>query len=223
MSLLRQPQPGQGAANATPARSRLVEDLRREGIRDEKVLAALARIPRHEFVDEALKNRAYENNALPIGHAQTISQPYVVALMTELLLAGRRPARVLEIGTGSGYQTAVLAELVDRVYTLERIKPLTEVARARLARLGYRNVHFGYADGMQGWIPYAPYDGILVTAGAETVPPALLEQLAPQARLVIPVGPLGWQSLRVVERRLSGFREKEVASVSFVPLLPGKV
>lgn len=213
-----------GSSPGQSARTRLNDDLRKL-IKDEKVLAAMAKVPRHEFVDEALKTRAYENNALPIGHAQTISQPHIVALMTETLLNGKRPKRVLEVGTGSGYQTAVLAELVDVVFTVERIKPLSEVARKRLTALGYRNVHFGYADGMQGWIPYAPYDGILVTAGAESVPQALLDQLDRGGRLVIPVGPLrGGQTLRVIERRLGGgYKEQDIAAVSFVPLLSGKV
>lgn len=213
-----------GVAAAVPApRSRLIDELRRLGISDEKVLATMARLPRHEFVSEALKTRAYDNDALPIGHAQTISQPYIVALMTQLLLQGKRLKRVLEIGTGSGYQTAVLADLVEVVFTVERIKPLSEVARKRLTEVGCRNVHFGYADGMQGWMPYAPYDGILVTAGAESVPPALLEQLDKGGRLVIPVGPQGRQVLRVIDRRITGaFKEQDVTPVSFVPLLAGK-
>ncbi len=212
------------APSAVPsgAQQRLVDELRQQGIDDERLLAAIAKVPRHEFVDDALKNRAYENNALPIGHAQTISQPFVVALMSQLLLKGRKPQRVLEIGTGSGYQTAILAELVPTVFTVERIKPLSELARRRLAGLHYRNVHFGYTDGINGWLPYAPYDGILVTAGAEAVPPALVRQLAPSGRLIIPVGPQGAQSLKVIERRGAGVREQDLGRVSFVPLLPGK-
>ncbi|MFT4048071.1 MAG: protein-L-isoaspartate(D-aspartate) O-methyltransferase [Solimonas sp.] len=205
------------------ARTRLFDELRAAGVQDAAVLASLAKVPREQFVDDALKNRAYENNALPIGHAQTISQPVVVAFMTQALTQGRRLERVLEVGTGSGYQTAVLAELVDTVFTVERIKPLSETARTRLAGLGYRNVHFGYADGMNGWLPYAPYQGILVTAGAERVPPALLEQLAPGGRLVMPVGPQGRQSLKLVERRGSSLREHDLGWVSFVPLLSGKI
>ncbi|WP_084196882.1 protein-L-isoaspartate(D-aspartate) O-methyltransferase [Solimonas soli] len=215
------PRPPAGAL--ATARTRLLDEIRAAGVQDAAVLAALARVPREKFLDDALKNRAYENNALPIGHAQTISQPVVVAFMTQALTQGRRLERVLEVGTGSGYQTAVLAELVDTVFTVERIKPLSEVARTRLAALGYRNVHFGYADGMNGWLPYAPYKGILVTAGAERVPPALLEQLAPGGRLVMPVGPQGRQSLKLVERRGSSFREQDLGWVSFVPLLSGKV
>jgi protein-L-isoaspartate(D-aspartate) O-methyltransferase len=211
-----------GAPAAAVAQQRLVDELRSQGIDDQRVLAAIAKVPRNEFVDDALKNRAYENNALPIGHAQTISQPFVVALMTQALLRGRKPQRVLEIGTGSGYQTAVLAELVPTVYTVERIKPLSETARQRLAALRYRNIHFGYADGISGWTPYAPYDGILVTAGADMVPPALVKQLSGSGRLIIPVGPQGRQSLKMIERRGAGTREQDLGWVSFVPLLPGR-
>lgn len=209
-------------AIANTARNRLLEELQAHGVSDPKVLAAIAKVPRHEFVDEALKKRAYENNALPIGHAQTISQPLVVAMMSQALVHAKRPQRVLEVGTGSGYQTAVLAELVATVFTVERIRPLSELARTRLAGLGYRNVHFGYADGMNGWLPYAPYDGILVTAGTDSVPKALLDQLGPSGRLVIPVGPQGRQVLKLIERRLHGFREQDLGTVSFVPLLGGK-
>lgn len=204
-------------------RSVLIQQLRAEGISDERVIKALEKVDRDKFVDEALKNRAYENSALPIGHAQTISQPGVVALMTQTLLQGGRLKRVLEVGTGSGYQTAILAELVDTVFTVERIRPLTELARQRLPALGYHNVHFGYADGMKGWSAYAPYDGIIVTAGASALPPALIEQLAPNGRLLIPVGPQGQQSLRLVQRTAKGVVEQHLAAVSFVPLLTGKV
>ena len=205
------------------AQARLIEDLKQQGISEPAVLAALAKVPREAFVDDALKRRAYENNALPIGHAQTISQPLVVAHMTQALTRARKLDRVLEIGTGSGYQTAVLAELVGTVFTVERIKPLSELARTRLSGLGYRNIHFGYADGMRGWLPYAPYEGILVTAGASLIPPALVEQLGPGGRLIIPVGPQGRQSLKLVERRGSSVREEDLGWVSFVPLLPGKI
>lgn len=204
------------------ARQRLLDELQRQGVRDTKVLAAMAKVPREQFLDDALRKRAYENNALPIGHAQTISQPLIVGLMTQALLDGRSFERVLEVGTGSGYQTAVLAGLVGTVFTVERIKALSELARTRLAGLGYRNVHFGYSDGMNGWIPYAPYEGILVTAGAENVPPALTAQLAPGGRLVIPVGPQGRQSLRLIERRGTRLEEHDLGPVSFVPLLGGK-
>ena len=221
MNALHSHSRGHGLAGPV-ARDRLLEDLRRSGIRDDKVLSAMARLPRHEFVDHAFAGRAYENNALPIGHQQTISQPYVVALMTQVLLNGQRLKKVLEIGTGSGYQTAVLSPLVDRVYSVERIRALTEIARPRLAQLGCRNVHFGYADGMQGWLPYAPYDGILVTAAAESVPQALLDQLAPGGRLVIPVGATGYQNLRLYEKLTLRCRETDLGAVSFVPLLAGR-
>lgn len=204
------------------AQQRLIAELRGQGISDERVLSVMAKIPRHEFVDGALAGRAYENNALPIGHAQTISQPTVVALMTQALLGGKKLKRVLEIGTGSGYQTAVLAALVDTVFTVERIKPLTELARKRLAAQGYKNIHFGYADGMDGWLTYAPYDGIMVTAAASSVPPALTAQLAPHGRLLIPVGPSGHQSLLLIEKTARGLSQQTLAGVSFVPLLAGR-
>lgn len=208
---------------APGVRDKLLGELRTQGISDDKVLEAMARVPRHDFVEEALKSNAYQNRALPIGHAQTISQPYVVALMTQALLAGGKRKKVLEVGTGSGYQTAILAELVEIVFTVERIRPLTELARQRLHALGYRNVHFGYADGTLGWPPYAPFDGILVAAATEEVPKALSEQLAVGGRMVIPVGPSGAQSLRLIERSARGYSERDLGGVSFVPLLTGKI
>ncbi|HKY91623.1 MAG TPA: protein-L-isoaspartate(D-aspartate) O-methyltransferase [Nevskiaceae bacterium] len=208
---------------ASSVRAALIKELRSDGIKDERVLEVMGRIPRHDFVEEAMKGEAYKNRALPIGHAQTISQPYIVALMTELLLGGKNSVkRVLEIGTGSGYQTAVLASLVETVFTVERLRALTETARARLNAMGYRNIHFGYADGTLGWPPYAPFDGIIVTAAGIDVPKALTDQLAVGARLVIPVGPPGAQSLRVMEKTAKGVTSHDVASVSFVPLLTGK-
>lgn len=206
-------------------RENLIQELRQQGIRDERVLEVMTRIERHQFVEEALKSEAYKNRALPIGHAQTISQPYIVALMTQAVLGGgtQAPKRVLEVGTGSGYQTAVLAALVETVFTVERIRALTESARARLAAMDVRNVHFGYADGTLGWSPYAPYEGIVVTAGGGEIPQALIDQLAPGGRLVIPVGPSGAQSLRLVERTARGTTvERDLGSVTFVPLLTGK-
>lgn len=212
-----------GAPTAA-ARNRLVEELRALGIQDERLLDVMARVPRHEFVEPAFQSQAYKCDlTVPIGHAQTLSQARVVAVMTEALLAGSRPAKVLEIGTGSGYQTAVLAPLCGTVFTVERIKPLSETARRRLSELGIKNVHFGYADGSEGWASFAPYDGILVTAGADTVPTALLEQLVPGGRLVIPVGPANAQVLKVITRTPNGFAGRDVANVSFVPLLAGKV
>nr|WP_293245395.1 protein-L-isoaspartate(D-aspartate) O-methyltransferase [Panacagrimonas sp.] len=206
-------------------RENLIQELRLQGIHDERVLEVMTKIERHQFVEEALKSEAYKNRALPIGHAQTISQPYIVALMTQAVMGGATPTkRVLEVGTGSGYQTAVLAALVETVFTVERIRALTESARLRLASLNIRNVHFGYADGTLGWPPYAPYDGIVVTAGGTEIPQALIDQLAPGGRLVIPVGPTGAQSLRLIERTMRGTTvEQDLGGVTFVPLLTGKV
>jgi protein-L-isoaspartate(D-aspartate) O-methyltransferase len=218
------PPRSQGQGLTSPAsRARLIAELKREGISDPRVLEVLTRLPRHEFVDEAWHGEAYKNKPLPIGMSQTISQPYIVALMTQLLLEGPAPRhKVLEIGTGSGYQTAVLAELVQNVFSVERLKALSEQARGRLRGLGYRNIHFGYADGTAGWAAHGPYDGIIVTAAAAEVPKALLEQLDKGGRLVIPVGSPASQSLRVVERIGARWQSREVAGVSFVPLLEGK-
>lgn len=205
-------------------RARLIARLREQGIGDERVLAAMLDTPRHLFVEEALASRAYENNALPIGLGQTISQPYIVALMTQALLAGRSalPAQVLEIGTGSGYQTAVLAPLAGRVYSIERIERLAARARERLATLGLRNVRLKHGDGMLGWPEFGPYDGMLVTAAAETVPPALPEQLAIGGRLVAPVGTAGGpQELLLIERKAIGYETHRLGGVVFVPLLGG--
>ncbi len=205
------------------ARTKLADDLRLHGVQDERVLAVIAKVPRHEFVEPAFLSQAYKIDlTVPIGHAQTLSQARVVAVMTEALLAGGRPARVLEVGTGSGYQTAVLAPLCGTVFTVERIKALSETARKRLAAMGIKNVHYGYADGSNGWAAFAPYDAILVTAGIDTVPPAMLEQLLPGGRLVIPVGPPNAQLLKVISRGISGYTTQVVANVSFVPLLAGK-
>jgi protein-L-isoaspartate(D-aspartate) O-methyltransferase len=204
------------------SRKRLIDEVRRWGVKDERVLTALAAVPRHEFLEDAFKGRAYENNALPIGLSQTISQPYIVARMTEAALEGAKPHKVLEIGTGSGYQTAVLAALVPTVCTVERLKLLSQQARARLERLGYHNILFTYADGMNGWAAHAPYDAIVVTAAADRVPPALLEQLAVGGRLVIPVGTPGQQALKLITRTPKGPVTRELGDVSFVPLLGGR-
>jgi protein-L-isoaspartate(D-aspartate) O-methyltransferase len=212
---------GLGLASDT-SRKRLIDEVRRWGVKDERVLATLVEVPRHEFLEDAFKGRAYENNALPIGLSQTISQPYIVALMTEAALGGAKPHKVLEIGTGSGYQTAVLAELVPAVFTVERLKLLSQQARARLERLGYHNILFTYADGMNGWAAHAPYDAIVVTAAAERVPQALIDQLAPNGRLVIPVGSPGAQSLQLITRSPRGPVTRALGDVSFVPLLGGR-
>ena len=209
---------GLGLASSA-SRQRLIDELRGWGIKDERVLKAMERVPRYEFLDDALKGRAYENNALPIGLSQTISQPYVVALMTEAVLKDGVPKKVLEIGTGSGYQAAVLAEVAPMVYSIERLRLLSEQARGRLRALGYQNIHFSYGDGMAGWAAHAPYDAIVVTAAATSVPNALLDQLAPQGRLVIPVGAPGYQALRVLNKQGSA---RDLGGVTFVPLLPGK-
>jgi len=185
---------------------------------DAAVLDAMRRVPRHLFIPQRQQPHAYENRPLSIGHGQTISQPYIVALMTDLLRP-RRTDRVLEIGTGSGYQAAVLAELVHSVYTIEIVAPLAEEARERLARLGYANVSVRTGDGYKGWPEQAPFDSIMVTAGADEVPPPLVQQLKPGGRLVIPVGPAhSVQYLTVVEKQADGtVRSRQVAPVRFVP------
>ena len=206
---------------ALGARQRLLRQLRNNGITDEAVLHTIFNTPRHLFVDEALSGRAYENTALPIGFGQTISQPYIVARMTEALLAGKRLSRVLEIGTGSAYQTAVLAQLVDRAYSVERISKLLERARLRLRSLGLSNVRLKYEDGNLGWSRYAPYDGIMVTAACAEIPDALLQQLTPTGRLVAPVGSQQNQQLILIQRDGDEFNRQSLGAVVFVPLLGG--
>lgn len=202
-------------------RDRLVDRLEAEGISNTRVLEAMRQVPRHVFVDEALASRAYENTALPIGNGQTISQPFIVARMTEALLESGPLRRVLEVGSGSGYQTAVLAHVAAQVYGVERIGSLVFQARERLHELKLDNARLLHGDGMQGWPQWAPYDGILVAAAPQSVPASLLEQLAPGAGLVIPVGEAGDQRLIRVRRVESGFEREELARVSFVPLVPG--
>ena len=203
-------------------RDRLVARLRDEGIRNEAVLAVMRTTPRHIFVDEALASRAYEDTALPIGHGQTISQPYIVARMTEVLLGSGGCKKVLEIGTGSGYQPAVLAQLVEKVCSVERIPELQARARKALAEMGLRNLLFSISDGSWGWRTLAPYDGIIVTAAPEQVPRALLEQLADGGRLVIPSGRADDQRLRLITRNGDMFNETLLDRVSFVPLVKGE-
>lgn len=202
-------------------RERLIERLYEEGLSNPRVLEVIRRTPRHLFVDEALAHRAYEDTALPIGHNQTISQPYMVGRMTELLLAAGPLDKVLEIGTGSGYQTSVLAQLVERVFSVERIQALQERAKERLQELNLRNVVFRWGDGWEGWNALGPYNGIIVTAAAAEVPQALLDQLAPGGRLVIPVGAGAEQQLLLIVRDEHGFTRHVLDDVRFVPLLNG--
>jgi len=203
-------------------RDRLVARLRAEGIRNEAVLDVIRNTPRHLFVDEALASRAYEDTALPIGYNQTISQPYVVAVMTDLIISNK-PKKILEIGTGSGYQAAILAPLVEKVYTVERIAPLAKQARQRFRKLGLRNVRASYSDGTEGLPDFAPYDAIITTAASEQIPQALLEQLSERGgRLVIPLGSSNLQRLTLVTRRGNRYEQESLDPVVFVPLLSGQ-
>lgn len=203
------------------ARNRLLEKLREMGIQSERVLEIMGSLPRHIFIDEALSSRAYENTALPIGYSQTISQPYIVGKMTEALFEGRSLNKVLEIGTGCGYQTAVLAQMVEKVYSIERIDALIAKTRERMFALKLRNVRIKHGDGNVGWPNQAPFDGIIVTAAPIGVPASLLEQLAVNGRLIIPVGKTGEQQLKRITRTESGFEEEILDCVSFVPMLEG--
>jgi protein-L-isoaspartate(D-aspartate) O-methyltransferase len=205
--------------NDKKERNRMVDDqIIPRGVRDERVLAALRKVPRHEFLPEAIRGMAYADNALPIGEGQTISQPYMVALMTELL-ALKGTERVLEIGTGSGYQAAVLAELCEKVYTVERIKMLADRARATLDRLGYRSVAIKVYDGTYGWKDMAPFDAILVTAGSPDIPTPLVEQLKEGGKMVIPVGTRYGQDLIRVIRTAEGTLKEQTIPCVFVPLI----
>jgi len=202
-------------------RERLVQRLRDQGIADERVLDRIRSVPRHLFVDEALASRAYEDTALPIGFGQTISQPYVVARMTEALLAGGTLGKVLEIGTGCGYQTAVLAPLVKEIFSVERIAALAARARRNLRELRLRNVHLRHDDGNVGWAARAPFDAILLTAAPHAVPPALFDQLAVGGRLIAPVGPDARQELMRYTKSEKGLQRESLGAVSFVPLVSG--
>jgi protein-L-isoaspartate(D-aspartate) O-methyltransferase len=201
-------------------RMRMIEMLRGQGVTNERVLGAMMEIPRHLFVEEGIASRAYEDVPLPIGHGQTISSPAIVAVMTQLLLEKNPMGKVLEVGTGCGYQTAVLAKLVKEVYTLERIAPLMDKARRHLRDLRFYNVRYKHVDGHDGYPEGAPYDGILMAASATHVPEALKQQLAVGGRMVLPVG-TEQQWLYVIDRGEDGFVEKRCAGVHFVPLLPG--
>jgi len=201
-------------------RRRLVEQVRNMGVHNEDVLRVMQSLPRHIFVDEALASRAYENTALPIGHGQTISQPYIVGLMTQALLNKPR-AKVLEIGTGCGYQTAILAPLCETVVSVERIIKLHRQARDRLYDLGVRNVIFRHGDGFSGMLEQAPYDAILAAAVSEDVPPELIKQLADGGRVVMPVGRGENQVLMVIDKTPNGLIQQEIETVRFVPRLAG--
>lgn len=203
-------------------RTRLIRRLQEQGIRNETVLKQIYEVPRHLFVDEALASRAYEDTALPIGHGQTISQPFIVARMTEALLEVCEPGDILEIGTGCGYQTAVLAPLVKRVFSVERLNVVLSGAKRRIRELDIYNVQFRLGDGWQGWRSRGPFDGILVAAAPPEIPEALLQQLKPGGRLVIPVGSGRQQRLIAVDRRGNHFEQTDLGAVVFVPLLAGK-
>ena len=202
-------------------RNRLIERLREEGVQDEVVLAAMNAVPRHIFVDEALASRAYDDVSLPLGFGQTISQPYIVARMIEIMRNGAQLNRVLEIGTGCGYQAAVLAGVAKEVYSVERVQPLFERATGYLKELQVGNVTLRYADGNMGLPEMAPFDGIIMAAAATHIPRALLEQLAVGGRMVLPLGAQE-QYLHLIERDGQGYRETRLEAVRFVPLLMGK-
>jgi len=202
-------------------RERLVSRLRESGIQNEKVLSVIGNTPRHIFVDEALATRAYEDTALPIGFGQTISQPYIVARMTEALFANGPLKNVLEVGTGSGYQTAILAQMAEQVYSVERIKDLQFKARARLRELRLNNVRYKHDDGTMGWPEQGPFDGIIVTAAPVEIPEQLLRQLAIGGRMLIPSGDDGKQLLRLITRTEEEYEEQLLDGVAFVPLLDG--
>jgi protein-L-isoaspartate(D-aspartate) O-methyltransferase len=204
------------------ARDRLVAKLKEEGIRDQRVIDVIRNVPRHHFIDQALHSRAYENTALPIGHGQTISQPWVVARMTEALLEFGVPQKVLEIGTGSGYQAVVLASVVPQVFTVERIEELLRQARRRFRQLGLGNIRSRHDDGKLGWADEAPFDAIILTAAGDAIPTALLDQLSPTGVLVAPVGsPSNQMLIRMRGDGQGDFIQEELAAVSFVPLLGG--
>jgi protein-L-isoaspartate(D-aspartate) O-methyltransferase len=202
-------------------RTRMIERLREQGIRDELILASMNSVPRHMFVEEAISHLAYDDKSLPIGYAQTISQPYIVARMIEVMRNGKQLNRVLEVGTGCGYQAAVLAQVARKVYSVERILPLHERALITLHELNIDNVVLSYADGGLGLPDMAPFDGIIMAAAATHIPQALLEQLAIGGRMILPLGSQD-QTLHLIERDAQGYHESRLEAVKFVPLLMGK-
>ncbi len=202
-------------------RDRMIKRLKQQGIKDQRVLSVMREIPRHCFVEEALASRAYEDTALPIGHGQTISQPYIVARMTEVLLQTQPMQQVLEVGTGSGYQAAILSRLVGRLQSVERISALSDQARRRFRQLKLRNIRLRHSDGGMGVPDYAPYDGIIVTAAPEGIPRALVEQLRPGGVIIMPIGDSEEQILIRVTRTQEGYEKEFLERVSFVPLLGG--
>jgi protein-L-isoaspartate(D-aspartate) O-methyltransferase len=216
----RHPQPQGIGMTSQRTRVRMLERLRKDGIKDETVLAAMGAVPRHLFVEGALASRAYDDDALPIGFSQTISQPYVVARMIEALRTGRELGKVLEIGTGCGYQAAVLAQLATEVYSIERIAPLLAKARVNLRGLRLGNLRLKHADGNLGLPEAAPFDSIILAAAARQLPQALLQQLSPGGRMILPFGTCE-QVLRLVERTRSGYTETTLDAVRFVPMLMG--
>jgi protein-L-isoaspartate(D-aspartate) O-methyltransferase len=197
---------------------KLIKILKEKGITNEQVLDAFRKVPRHLFIDKTLYHQAYDDNALPIGHGQTISQPYVVALMTQTLMI-EKDQKILEIGTGSGFQTAILAQFSRRIYTIERNKELGKMALNRLRKMGYENIVFKIGDGSKGWSQHAPYDRIIVTAGAPSVPKELIEQLVVGGRMVIPIGDRTVQELEIYEKTSQGISKSSLGCVAFVPLV----
>jgi protein-L-isoaspartate(D-aspartate) O-methyltransferase len=218
--MINQTRSNHGVGKSRRSGELLAQKLQTEGITNPQVLQAIANSPRHIFIPEILAHKAYDNTALPIGQGQTISQPYIVAKMSELLLADSRPKSILEIGTGSGYQTSILAQLTDKVFSVERIKSLQFQAKRCLRAMDLHNISMKHGDGWQGWASKAPFDAIIVTAGAASVPQALLQQLNDGGRLVIPVGEQT-QILKIITRNGNDYTEKQVEAVRFVPLVPG--
>lgn len=221
MSFLRSSSTSGAGLTSDRTRQRLVRRLRRRGISNERVLDAIGEVPRHLFIDSAIQHRAYEDHALPIGHRQTISQPYVVALMTQAIMDVEGVGKVLEIGTGCGYQTSVLAKLVDFVYSIERIEPLVFESMTRMRQIGIRNTRIKFGDGNEGWEEYAPFDAVIVTAATPLVPDKLKAQVREGGRIVIPVGGSSGQELFAIDLHDGEWKRKLLEYVVFVPMLAG--